>query len=403
MILFLFGFILSQNPGTAEVHPKITWQKCTKSGCTNQQGGIVIDSEWRDVVDSTGKDCSDWSCCENNEATCSSNTYLNGFDYSTVGVSTSGSSVRLNFVTPAGEVGSRVYLYDETAKQYVLFKPLNKEFTFDIDTATLACGINGALYFVEMDVDGGTKKYPRNTAGAEYGTGYCDAQCPKDGKFIGNNANLGRKYGSCCFEWDIWEANAYSTQFAAHPCDVNEAAHVCEGGCGLCDSGGCGWNHYKNGDQKLYGQGLAVNTNSKFTVVTQFITDSGTDSGTLKEVRRLYVQNGKVIQNNVFSAWDSDKGGNTDYDSISGAYCTKAAYDQAYDKMGGNSAWSKSFQRGQVVAMSIWTDGSMSWLDSGNAGPCPSSSPGTANLVSQNKNAFVEFSNIKFGDIDSTY
>jgi cellulose 1,4-beta-cellobiosidase len=33
------------------------------------------------------------------------------------------------------------------------------------------------------------------------------------------------------------------------------------------------------------------------TVVTQFVTSDGTDNGDLKEVRRFYVQNGRVIQN----------------------------------------------------------------------------------------------------------
>jgi cellulose 1,4-beta-cellobiosidase len=46
------------------------------------------------------------------------------------------------------------------------------------------CGINGALYFVKMDADGGLAKYSTNKAGAPYGTGYCDAQCPRDLKFI---------------------------------------------------------------------------------------------------------------------------------------------------------------------------------------------------------------------------
>jgi cellulose 1,4-beta-cellobiosidase len=33
------------------------------------------------------------------------------------------------------------------------------------------------------------------------------------------------------------------------------------------------------------------------TVVTQFITTDGTDNGDLKEVKRFYVQNGRVIEN----------------------------------------------------------------------------------------------------------
>lgn len=35
-----------------------------------------------------------------------------------------------------------------------------------------------------MDADGGLAKYPTNKAGAKLGTGYCDAQCPRDLKFI---------------------------------------------------------------------------------------------------------------------------------------------------------------------------------------------------------------------------
>lgn len=58
-----------------------------------------------------------------------------------------------------------------------------------IDTG---CGINGALYFVKMDADGGLSKYPTNKAGAPYGTGYCDAQCPRDLKFIAGKVRIYR-------------------------------------------------------------------------------------------------------------------------------------------------------------------------------------------------------------------
>ena len=37
-----------------------------------------------------------------------------------------------------------------------------REFTFDVDVSQLPCGLNGALYFVEMDEDGGASKYPTN-------------------------------------------------------------------------------------------------------------------------------------------------------------------------------------------------------------------------------------------------
>ena len=57
-----------------------------------------------------------------------------------------------------------------------MFNLLNKEFTFTVDDSELDCGLNGALYFVEMQRDGGLSEYPTNGAGAAYGTGYCDAQ-----------------------------------------------------------------------------------------------------------------------------------------------------------------------------------------------------------------------------------
>jgi len=46
------------------------------------------------------------------------------------------------------------------------------------------------------------------------------------------------------------------------------------------------------GDQSFYSQGKAIDTNSKITVVTQFIGSSNT----LSETRRIYVQNCQVIQ-----------------------------------------------------------------------------------------------------------
>ena len=43
-----------------------------------------------------------------------------------------------------------------------MFNLMNKEFTFDVDVSMLECGLNGALYFVEMDADGGAAKHPTN-------------------------------------------------------------------------------------------------------------------------------------------------------------------------------------------------------------------------------------------------
>lgn len=106
-----------------------------------------------------------------------------------------------------------MYLLDASGSQYKQFKLKNREFAFDVDVSNLPCGVNGALYFVEMEQDGGSSKFSGNKAGAKYGTGYCDAQCPHDIKWISGEANtknfkngLGH-YGSCCAEIDVWEAN----------------------------------------------------------------------------------------------------------------------------------------------------------------------------------------------------
>ena len=69
----------------------------------------------------------------------------------------------------------RVYMLNGKDK-YKMFKLKNKEFTFDVDPSSLPCGMNAALYFVEMDEQGGRNEL--NLGGAKYGTGYCDAQCP---------------------------------------------------------------------------------------------------------------------------------------------------------------------------------------------------------------------------------
>lgn len=125
----------------------------------------------------------DATLCPDNES-CASNCALDGADYEgTYGVTTSGDALTLQFVTGAN-IGSRLYLMADDDESYQTFNLLNNEFTFDVDASKLPCGLNGAVYFVSMDADGGVAKYSTNKAGAKYGTGYCDSQCPRDLKFI---------------------------------------------------------------------------------------------------------------------------------------------------------------------------------------------------------------------------
>merc|ERR1712217_776610 len=107
-----------------------------------------------------------------------------------------------------------------------------------------------------------------------------------------NNMGVG-KYGSCCAEMDIWEANSMAAAYTAHPCALDGPLR-CEGkDCGdgggwttgqryegKCDADGCDFNSYRMGDRNFYGAGSAftVDTSRPFTIVTQFLTDDNTDS-----------------------------------------------------------------------------------------------------------------------------
>lgn len=211
----LLAAVSGQQVGTnqAETHPSMSWQKCTsKTSCTTQSGKVVIDSNWRwvhstkDTTNCYTGNTWDATLCPSNTA-CAANCALEGADYAaTYGAVASGNSLKLTFVTKgqyATNIGSRLYLMaSDTA--YQMFSLLNQEFTFDVDVSNLPCGLNGALYFVSMDADGGMSKYSTNKAGAKYGTGYCDAQCPRDLKFI-NGQVRSRKMSSIrsCTNWKL--------------------------------------------------------------------------------------------------------------------------------------------------------------------------------------------------------
>lgn len=144
-------------------------------------------------------------------------------------------------------VGSRTFMLGGDDK-YEMFELLGKEFTFTVDVSNMPCGINGALYFVNMSEDGDKSKYG-NEAGANYGVGYCDAQCPHDIKFINGEANSdgwdpspsdpnagSGKYGSCCAEFDIWEANKISSAYTSHPCSIDGPTRCQGNDCGDGDN-----------------------------------------------------------------------------------------------------------------------------------------------------------------------
>ena len=173
-----------------ETHPPLSWQNCTSpSECTTQQGYVTLDANWRwlhsvqNTVDCyDGTEWNDQYCAD--PTVCAINCGLDGADYAnTFGIRTNGNTLNLTFET-GPNVGSRVYLMDTADSNYQLFNLLNQEFSFDVNPSRVPCGVNGALYFVDMYADGGSSRYPNNRAGAKYGTGYCDARCPHDVMFI---------------------------------------------------------------------------------------------------------------------------------------------------------------------------------------------------------------------------
>jgi len=450
ILLYCVVSIVCQNVGynTPENHPQLQFSECNKDGCRTQTKSVVLDANWRWTHNNGGStNCytgNQWdrNLCPDPQ-TCARNCAIDGADYAgTYGIVSNGNSINLKFVTRgpySTNIGSRVYLLNSD-NQYQLLHLKNREFTFDVDISNLPCGLNGALYLVEMDADGGSSKYPGNKGGAKYGTGYCDAQCPHDLKWINGEANVldwkpsssdpnsgtGR-YGTCCTEMDIWESNKISSAYTPHVCKT-KGQYRCSGNeCGddpsnryggLCDKDGCDFNSYRMGNRTFFGPGssFTIDTTKPFTVITQFITADGTDSGVLQEVRRFYSQNGHVIANS-HTAFN----GIAPYNSVSDAFCNdqkKLFGDKNdFEAKGGLRGVGDALGRGMVLVMSLWDDHAayMLWLDSNYPTNQPASKPGVArgscsinsgrpsDVQNQFPNSNVIFSNLRFGTIGSTF
>ena len=197
-------FAVGQRTGTMvkEANPNLLWSNCTAANsCQTVNSSLVLDANLRWIHEADGwRNCFtdavwDPKLCPN-DVSCTANCVMEGVDnYSTAyGIRTKNDSVSLQLVTRiefSKNVGSRVFLLDETKTKYQTFVLQGNEFAFDVDLATVECGINSAMYFLSMDADGGVERFkPLNQAGAGYGTGYCDAQCPMDGKFIGGKVGF---------------------------------------------------------------------------------------------------------------------------------------------------------------------------------------------------------------------
>lgn len=171
------------------------------------------------------------------------------------------------------------------------------------------------------------------------------------------------------------------------------------------------------GDKEFYGPGsfFTLDSTKLMTVVTQFLTDDGTDNGNLVEIRQFYLQDGKLISH----ASSSIPG--VEGDSVTDALCKnqKTAFGSVdhFQVKGGLRSMGSALKRGMVLSLSLWDDYStqMRWLDAtfppdaasdgvGVArGPCDGSSSNPDSLRRVHRDAYVKYTNIKYGELNSTY
>ncbi|KAG6906829.1 hypothetical protein DXG01_011789 [Tephrocybe rancida] len=338
-------------------------------------------------------------------AACAINCALDGADYSGVYGVTSGDALTHKFITNGANtnVGSRLCLLNSESST-------SSSSTFDVEVSDLPCGLTVALYFSEMDADGRFAKHSINKASAKPTLSNFHFQANSvagNGSSAGSNSGT-NNYSACGNEMDIWlpalpvPALSPASSAALTPPAVPSTATPPSAIPTV-------------GDKTFYRPGLKVNTSKKFTAVTQFISSSGTATVDLTEIRRLYVQNGIVIQNSktVIPGLDS-------YDSITGAYCDaqKTAFGDTkqFQAKGGLTAMGKAAKNGMVLVLPVRDDHAvdMLWLDSTyptdasastpgvGRGTCATSSGTPTDVETDARNSSVTYSNIRFGEIGST-
>jgi len=171
------------------------------------------------------------------------------------------------------------------------------------------------------------------------------------------------------------------------------------------------------GTKAFFGPGARfIDTKKPVQVITQWITSDNTDSGDLVEIRRFYVQNG-VKYSNTLTNIPGVKATN----SVSNDFCTatKTAFGDKNDfsAKGGLKVMGEAASRGMVLVMSLWDDHdvNMLWLDSNyptnqppskagiSRGPCSIDSGKPEDVEAHSPDATAIFSDIKFGEIGSTF
>lgn len=153
------------------------------------------------------------------------------------------------------------------------------------------------------------------------------------------------------------------------------------------------------------------------TVVTQFLSSDNTNDGDLVEIKRIFVQNGKVIPHAFTNLPGLSKQFNSLTDENCGALKTLMGDVNDFKIKGGMKGMGEALKRGMVLTMSLWDDhyAHMLWLDSAypldkpptdpgvTRGPCATSSGDPKDVESKQAHAHVKYFNVKWGEIGSTY
>lgn len=114
---------------------------------------------------------------------------------------------------------------------------------------------------------------------------------------------------------------------------------------------GCGNNPFAFGARNFYGPGLTVDTSKPFTVITQFLTTNNSPTGTLSEIKRMYIQDGRLIENAMVtnvSGQAVEMAG-----TVNQEFCT-ARNASDYLRLGGMAGMGQSLARGMVLIFSLW-------------------------------------------------
>jgi len=147
------------------------------------------------------------------------------------------------------------------------------------------------------------------------------------------------------------------------------------------------------------------------------LTSDNTTTGDLVEIKRFFIQNDVVHEQPMSKIPGLDKQINSITDDMCGKVKTIFGDKNDHIKKGGLKKMGDSMEEGMVLVMSIWDDHAehMLWLDStdpptktepGKGGPrgtCATTSGVPKDVEAAHPHAHVKFSDIKFGDICSTF